>query len=82
MLERRQAALARLQENIDVSQVCIRDGGLTYAGGYQAALDLMSTSRLPDSLLCLTDIMALGAMDAVRFELHLKIPDDVAVMGF
>ena len=82
ILARKQAALERLGSNIDVSHVGMRDGGLTYAGGYRAALELMNSPGPPDSLLCLTDIMALGAMDAVRHELQLRIPDDVAVMGF
>jgi DNA-binding LacI/PurR family transcriptional regulator len=30
----------------------------------------------------MTDIMALGAMDAIRFELNRKIPEDVAIIGF
>jgi DNA-binding LacI/PurR family transcriptional regulator len=83
ILARRQAVLERLQEeHIDASRIGICDGGLTYAGGYEAALNLMNTPSPPDSLVCLTDIMALGAMDAVRSKLKLKIPADVAVVGF
>lgn len=81
MVERKEAILARLSRvrSVKVHEV---DGGLTYAGGYSAALDLMRQSPRPDSLICLTDIMALGAMDAVRHELGLRVPEDVAVMGF
>jgi DNA-binding LacI/PurR family transcriptional regulator len=82
ILERKQAVVARLQQDIDAKNVVSCDGGLTYAGGYQAALNLMSSDQPPDSLVCLTDIMALGAMDAIRFALNCKIPGDVAVVGF
>jgi DNA-binding LacI/PurR family transcriptional regulator len=82
MVERQQAVLDRLGRDIDLREVAVRDGDLTYAGGYEAALNLMRLPDRPDSLICLTDIMALGAMDALRFDLKLRIPDDVSVIGF
>lgn len=48
--------------------------------GYAAALELMQLER-PSALFCATDRMAMGAYDALR-ELGLRIPDDVAVIGF
>ncbi|MES1200374.1 MAG: LacI family DNA-binding transcriptional regulator [Pseudomonadota bacterium] len=80
MIERKEGALARLSKARVTVEAC--DGGLTYEGGRNAALQLMRNVPRPDSLICMTDIMALGAMDAVRHELGLKIPDDVAVIGF
>jgi DNA-binding LacI/PurR family transcriptional regulator len=82
ILERKEAVMARLHQDIKLSRVSFCDGGLTYDGGYQAALSLMSASNRPDSLICLTDIMALGAMDAIRSGLKLRIPEDVAITGF
>jgi DNA-binding LacI/PurR family transcriptional regulator len=73
---------ARLKQTIDVDQVVVEDGLLTYDGGYEAALKIMASPARPDSLICLTDIMALGAMDAIRYEMKLKIPEDVAIVGF
>jgi DNA-binding LacI/PurR family transcriptional regulator len=35
-----------------------------------------------DGLFCATDLMALGALDALRFDLGLKVPEDVQVVGF
>ncbi len=80
--ERQVGIFARLKQTIDTDQVVIEDGRLTYDGGYEAALKIMGSPDRPDSLICLTDIMALGAMDAIRFELGLKVPEDVAIMGF
>ena len=82
MVERQQAVLGRLRRDIAADRITIREGGLTYEGGYRAALDLCGGDDRPDSLICLTDIMALGAMDAVRHELGLAVPSDVAVIGF
>jgi DNA-binding LacI/PurR family transcriptional regulator len=60
-------------------------GHYTYQGGYAAALRLFegrTPASRPDALFCLNDIMALGALDALRGTLGLKVPDDVMVIGF
>jgi len=78
MIERKAGIFAQLEPAIDVDQV----GLLTYEGGYKAALKIMAAPDRPDSLIGMTDIMALGVMDALRHELGLKVPEDVAVIGF
>lgn len=37
---------------------------------------------LPDVLVCENDAIAIGAIDAIRFELGLRVPQDIAVIGF
>ncbi len=81
ILERQNSIQLRLAQD-GLGPAAIRDGHLTYDGGYRAALDIMQETAPPDSLLCLTDVMALGAMDAIRHKLRLRVPEDVAVMGF
>jgi DNA-binding LacI/PurR family transcriptional regulator len=81
ILERKQSILSRLQQATN-APVVERDGQLTYEGGYRATVDLLKAGKRPDSLFCLTDIMALGALDAVRYELKMKVPEDIAIMGF
>lgn len=39
-------------------------------------------SDLPDVLVCENDALAMGSIDAIRFELGLSVPDDIAVTGF
>lgn len=39
-------------------------------------------SELPDVLVCESDALAMGSIDAIRFELGLRVPDDIAVTGF
>jgi DNA-binding LacI/PurR family transcriptional regulator len=80
IIERKASVISRLESAVGSGAVRIADGELTYAGGYRAALALMKDR--PDTLVCLTDIMALGAMDAIRYELGLKVPEDVAIVGF
>lgn len=48
---------------------------------YQETMSLMKLSSPPDALFIASDEMALGAYLAIR-ELGLKIPDDVAVVGY
>jgi len=50
-------------------------------GGYRAAVSLFQRSEGPTALFCFNDRMAMGAYDALR-KLGLRIPDDVAVVGF
>lgn len=63
----------------DIGLAC---GDYSYEGGYRAAIELIRGPTPPDSIFCLTDLMALGAMDALRGELGLRVPDDVAIFGF
>lgn len=58
-----------------------RDGFFTYDGGYRAARDLMRLKGPPDGIFCASDIMAMGALDALRYELGLKVGEDVSVIG-
>jgi LacI family transcriptional regulator len=44
-------------------------------------MNLLSLENRPTALFCFNDRMAMGAYDAIR-KLALRIPDDVAVMGF
>ena len=47
-----------------------------------AALAMFSDTARPDAVFVCTDQMAFAVMDALRSELGLRIPDDVAVAGF
>ncbi|MDP2697604.1 LacI family DNA-binding transcriptional regulator [Thalassospira sp.] len=53
-----------------------------YDGGFQAGLKFLGKENAPDAIFCGKDHIALGLMDAARFELGLKVPDDLAIVGF
>jgi DNA-binding LacI/PurR family transcriptional regulator len=54
----------------------------SYDAGYQAALRLHDRDPRPDAIFCANDILALGALEALRGELGLNVPDDVSLAGF
>lgn len=45
-------------------------------------LDGQSPDQRPDVLVCENDIIAIGAIDALRCHLGLRVPQDIAVTGF
>lgn len=53
-----------------------------YDAGKAAARRLLSAGRCPDAIFCASDMIALGALDHLRFDLGLKVPQDVSVIGF
>jgi LacI family transcriptional regulator len=74
-----QAALAAYNVPYDERLVCVEQSNS--GGGYRGALQLMQRPDPPSALFCFNDRMAMGAYDALR-KLNLRIPEDVAVMGF
>ncbi|MDQ3248090.1 MAG: LacI family transcriptional regulator [Chloroflexota bacterium] len=84
-----QARLSGYRQALDAANLAfdpalIVEDSPTLAGGYSAMLKLLHRSpaqELPDALFCYNDLMAIGAMAAAE-ELNLKIPADLAVVGF
>lgn len=53
-----------------------------YGGGLAAARMLFGGSERPDAIFCANDLLAFGAMDVIRREFGLRVPEDIAVIGF
>lgn len=49
--------------------------------GYLAMQKLLKLSDLPTAVFAASDMMAIGAMQAIR-EANLKVPDDISLVGF
>ncbi|WP_210529988.1 LacI family DNA-binding transcriptional regulator [Rubellimicrobium arenae] len=62
--------------------VAIQAGGFRYEGGRAATRRLFEGPMAPDGIFAANDLMALGAIDALRVDLGLRVPDDVLVAGF
>ena len=71
----------RLAEN-GIEPVAFAEADYRYEGGRAAALAIFTDAHPPDALFCANDLMAMGAMDALRTDLGLRVPDDVLVAGF
>jgi DNA-binding LacI/PurR family transcriptional regulator len=48
----------------------------------EAARRLLAGSIRPDGLFCVTDLLALGFLDAARRDFALDVPRDLCVVGF
>jgi LacI family transcriptional regulator len=59
----------------------VRQGNWQPLSGYEGAQALMRLAAPPTAIFCANDLMAVGCYEALR-ELGLRIPDDVAVMGY
>lgn len=58
------------------------EGNFHYADAVEACRTLFEAPEPPDALFVSDDHMAMAAMDVIRFEFGLRIPEDVAVVGF
>ena len=57
-------------------------GNYNYNDAYAAALRLVDSTEPADAIFCANDIMAIGALDAVRSTMDMKVPDDISIIGF
>ncbi len=62
-------------------QLVIDVGEFSYQAGYQAVLQLIEKKILPSAIFASGDMLAIGAMKALR-ENAIRIPDDVAIVGY
>ncbi|MFI3172550.1 MAG: LacI family DNA-binding transcriptional regulator [Eubacteriales bacterium] len=65
-----------------VNQIQEETSGYNYQEGYDAGLRLLKGNNPPTAIFCTSDLIAMGVMDAARIELGLRVPEDVAVVGY
>jgi DNA-binding LacI/PurR family transcriptional regulator len=58
-----------------------REGPTDYSTGREAALAMLSSEPI-DGAFCVTDLIALGFLDAARLDRGRHVPDDLSVVGF
>lgn len=54
----------------------------TYEAGYEVGLRLIQRKNIPDGVFCVSDVIAMGVIDAIKNESNLRIPEDIAIIGF
>jgi LacI family transcriptional regulator len=59
----------------------IYEGTFFQSDGYAGACALMDIHDPPTAIFASNDVMAMGAMDAVRSR-RLRVPDDISIVGF
>lgn len=57
-------------------------GNFKFDEAQKATLRMFTKRIIPDALFVANDHMAFAAMDVIRFDLKLKIPEDVSVVGY
>jgi LacI family transcriptional regulator len=78
-LEGYKSALSDYGISFDPELVCYDES--RQDNGYQCARQLLQKENRPTALFCFNDRTAMSVYDAIR-NLNLKIPEDVAVVGF
>jgi LacI family transcriptional regulator len=59
----------------------VKTGDWEYESGYRMALDLLNQETKPTAIIAMNDLMAAGAIQAIK-EIRLQVPDDISVIGF
>lgn len=79
--EREAGFVAALQDH--GMTLCARTcGNFSLEGAKAAAREMFGGDTAPDAVFVANDHMAFGVMDVLRFELGLRIPQDVSVVGY
>jgi len=69
------------ESGIPFRKNCVVEGGSLRKHGYEAVQQLLKKRKPPTAIFTFNDLLAIGAMRALR-EKGLKIPDDVSIVGF
>lgn len=72
---------AMKQKGLSPRKLIIEHANLKMEDGYSAMKNLLNSEITPDGVFVYSDLMAIGAMNAIK-EAGLKIPDDIAVVGY
>ena len=59
----------------------VQEGDWMSGSGFDGTMKLMRLRRPPSAIFCANDLMALGALEALK-QLGLSVPEDVSVMGY
>jgi LacI family repressor for deo operon, udp, cdd, tsx, nupC, and nupG len=73
---------ALLDAGVKYDKTLVKYGNYSYKSAYTATLQMLEkTESRPDAIFAISDIMAIGAINAIKGK-GLRVPDDIAVCGF
>lgn len=72
---------AMINHDLPIDEACIQPGNWSVKQSYKATEHLLQQPVRPDAIFCASDLMALGAYQAIH-RAGLAIPEDIAVMGY
>ncbi|HEY5585823.1 MAG TPA: LacI family DNA-binding transcriptional regulator [Ruminiclostridium sp.] len=79
---RQEAYITFLKDHdISVNETYIKRGSYDWYSGYKCTVELLKSTKLPTAIFASNDLMAIGAMKAVR-ERQMDIPYDISVIGY
>lgn len=78
----REQAFVAATEAAGLSVTVSRAGPTGYAAGADSARQLLAPTTRPEGVFCVTDLLAIGFIDAARQDFRLSIPEDLCVIGF
>ncbi len=67
---------------LGVKRLAVVETDYSYAGGRDGFLAHVARGKRPDAVFCANDQIAMGVMDACRYQLDLAVPRDISVIGF
>lgn len=71
---------ALTEHHIVLDEILVRGSDFTEKGGYEAMRELLHSALLPTAIFAANDLLAIGAMLAIR-EAGFRIPNDIAIVG-
>jgi DNA-binding LacI/PurR family transcriptional regulator len=74
-------ALATAGLSFDDPRITIQETVCTRRGGYEALWNVRQRKELPTAVVALSDIIAIGVLDAAR-EMGVSVPGEISVVGF
>lgn len=79
----RQRGFVAQARKLKLAEPTVVEAGWRYEEGYDAAVRLLSKDGpRPDGIFCTNDLVAIGAIDAIRHAFGMSVPDDIQVIGF
>ena len=66
---------------LPVDSACVKVGDFKLESGYRLARELLTAAEKPDAIFAANNLMTLGALRAFG-ELGVRVPEDVALVGF